>query len=163
MSCAVLEDYNSYLLQLSDYAPDVLFTLPALSAGFHAAVEVLVSTRNDDAVGNALFVLRAIVTHDSLLPSASAPPKWAEYSAAIRTVFAEQHPRMIKHLLIGVVEYFPHESLHTVATILRATAGVWPNELAACLPGAVEAIPPKAVAPAAKSVFMNQVTRCALI
>ncbi|KZW02101.1 ARM repeat-containing protein [Exidia glandulosa HHB12029] len=154
----VLDDYINYLLQLSDHAPDVLFTLPGLSAGFHAAVEVLTSTRNDDAIGNALFVLRAILVHDSLRASPTAPPKWAGYATAIRSVFAEQHPQLIKNLLTGVVDDFPHETLHTVSVILSAMAAIWPNELAACLASSLEAMPTKAVAPAAKAMFLNQVT-----
>ncbi|EJD55376.1 ARM repeat-containing protein [Auricularia subglabra TFB-10046 SS5] len=154
----VLEDYINMMLQLSDHAPDVLFTLPGLSAGVQAAVELLGSTRSDDGLCNALFVLRAAVVHDSLRPSPGAPPKWAEYGAAIRAAFADQHARVLRQLLTGVVEDFPHDSLHTVATILRAMAGVWPAELAACLPAAVEAIPPKLVAPAAKTTFLNQVS-----
>lgn len=165
----MLEDYTSLSLHLTDLAPDALYTLPALQAAFLGSVEVLAVSRSDDAIGNALFFFRAVLTHDSLRPGSVAgtpagtpapgdqPPKWPSYAVAIRTAFAEQHVRLLTVMLSGIVEDFPNESLHTVSTLLRAMAMVWPQELATGLPLAVEAMPATSVARETRAAFLTQI------
>ncbi|KAH7104256.1 ARM repeat-containing protein [Auriculariales sp. MPI-PUGE-AT-0066] len=167
----VLEDYVHLAFQLSDCAPDALYTVPGLSAAFHGAVEVLAVSKSDDAIGSALYFFRAVFYHDALrldsaLSSAPGtpagtpgpiPPKWPEYALAIRAAFAEQHVRLLQALLSGVVDDFPNESLHTIGTLLRAMATIWPTELAQALPVAVDAISSKSLARESKAAFLTQI------
>ena len=143
----VVEDYIRLLLQMVDFAPDILFTSPAFPASFGSAVagSTLVQI---DICYLALEFLRVVLTHDALSPPTGAggvavvpPPKFPIYAQAVRNVFSEQGFNLLGCLLTGFVGDFDEETTSQVVTIVRTISAVWPTEITAWLPSVVERLP----------------------
>ena len=141
----VIEDYVRLLLQIVDFAPDILFPSPAFPASFGAAIAGLTLVQVEICYV-ALEFLRIVLTHDALLPPTSGvegtpavvPPKFPIYAQAIRDVVVKQGFQLLGCLLTGFVGDFDEDTTSQVVTIFRAMSGTFPAEMGAWLPAVVE-------------------------
>jgi transportin-3 len=138
----VVEDYIRLLLQMVDFAPDILFPSPAFHASFGSAIAGLTLVQVDISY-LALEFLRIVLTHDALSRNAgvTVPPKFPIYAQAIRVVFAEQGFQLLGCLLVGFVGDFDEETTSQVVTIFRTICAVWPSEISSWLPSVMEQLP----------------------
>ncbi|OCH94769.1 ARM repeat-containing protein [Obba rivulosa] len=154
----VIEDYLQMLLQMIEYTPDVLFPSSAFPVAFRAAMLAL-SLVQSDIVFAALDFVRMIVTHDCLsLQSATPPPKFPLYAAAIRPVVEKEGPELVSYLLSGLVGDFPEESASLVVTILRVLAALWPTQLLSWLPVVLQQLPSTSMPEQAKRQFLTDIS-----
>lgn len=154
-----MEDYLQMLLQMTDYAPDVLFTSPAFPIAFRAAMAALTLVQAD-IVFAALDFIRSVITHDCLDPSLSSPPpKFPIYAAAITPVIEQEGPALTGYLLAGVVGDFPEESTSTVIGVFRRLASLWPTRLLSWLPVVLQQLPSASAPDQAKTEFVNDMSR----
>ncbi|TDL28505.1 ARM repeat-containing protein [Rickenella mellea] len=136
----VMEDYVQLLLQMVDFAPDILFESSAFSLSIRATIAALTMIHSD-IIFASLDLIRIILTHDSLQNGTVMPPKFPIYASTIRQVFDMEGPQLLGYLLAGLVGDFPEESTSTVVSIFRGVASVWPNQLLAWLPQVLEQLP----------------------
>ncbi|OBZ78618.1 Uncharacterized protein C11G11.07 [Grifola frondosa] len=96
----VMEDYLQMMLQMIEFAPDVLFTSPAFAIAFRAAMAAL-TLIHSDIIFAALDLIRSILTHDCLAPVSNVPPppKFPLYAAAIRPVIEKEGLELTGYLL----------------------------------------------------------------
>lgn len=153
-----MEDYLHMLLQMIDYAPDVLFPSPAFPIAFRAALASL-TVIHTDIIFAALDFIRGIVTHDCLIPSSTPPPTFPIYAGAIRPVVQKEGPELTGYLLSGTVGDFPEESASTVVTIFRQLAALWQQDLLSWLPVILQQLPASAVPDQVKAQFLTDMTR----
>ncbi|KAH9837030.1 ARM repeat-containing protein [Rhodofomes roseus] len=155
----VMEDYLHMLLQMLDYAPDVFFPSPAFPVAFKAALAAL-TVVHTDIIYAALDLIRGIVTHECLVPPASAlpPPKFPIYAAAINPVVQKDGPELTGYLLSGMVGDFPEESTSMVVTIFRQLAALWQRELLSWLPMVLQQLPVTAVPDQSKTQFLTDMS-----
>ncbi|KAH8102540.1 ARM repeat-containing protein [Cristinia sonorae] len=154
----VLEDYSQMLLQIFNFAPDVLFPSPAFPSAIRAAITSLTLVQAD-VVFAALEFLHGVVTHDSLLPSSSPPPKFPTYAAAIRSVIEKDGLELSGYLLSGLTGDFPEETAPFIVDIFRSLATLWSSQLLAWLPTILQQLNGIVVPDQAKSAFLADVTR----
>lgn len=154
-----MEDYLQMLLQMIDFTPDVFFPSPALAVAFRAAMAALTLVHSD-IVFAALDLIRTILSHECLQPSTQPPPpKFPIYAAAIQPVVEREGAELTGLLLAGTIGEFPEESMHMVVTIFRVLGSLWPTQLLAWLPPAVQQLPSSTVTDPAKTTFVSDVTR----
>ncbi|GBE77835.1 ARM repeat-containing protein [Sparassis latifolia] len=150
----VMEDYLQMLLQLLEYAPDVLFPSPAFPIAFRAAMAAL-TVIHTDIVFAALDFIRNILTHDCLTTTSTAPPpKFPLYAAAIRPVVEKEGLELSGYLLTGLVGDFPEDSTSIVVTIFRMMASLWQAQLLSWLPVVLLGLPSTSAPDQAKTQFM---------
>ncbi|KAI0361316.1 ARM repeat-containing protein [Trametes cingulata] len=153
----VLEDYLQMLLQMIEFTPDVFFPSPAFAVAFRVAMAALTLVHSD-IVFAALDLLRTIFSHDCLVPTSEPPPpKFPIYAAAIRPVVEREGQELISLLLSGLVGDFPEEAIGMVVTIFRVLGGLWPTQLRAWLPPAVQQLPSTAAPDQVKSLFLTDI------
>ncbi|PPQ73527.1 hypothetical protein CVT26_010338 [Gymnopilus dilepis] len=154
----VLEDYIQMLLQYTTLAEEVLFASPAFPVAFRCAMAGL-TVVHSDIVFAALDLFRSILTHDCMEPiTASSPPKFAIYSAAIRDAMDKEGLQFVACILNGLVGDFPEDSNAIVVSIFRALVYVWSTQLVVWLPAVLEQLPPTSVPNEAKAQFLREVT-----
>lgn len=147
------------LLQMIDYAPDILFPSPAFSIAFKAAMASLTLVQTD-IVFAALDFIRSVITHDCLDPSLpSPPPKFPIYAGAIRPVVELEGPALTGYLLTGIVGDFPEESASTVITILRHLSKLWPAQMLQWVPVVLQQLPSASTPDQAKTDFLHDMNR----
>ncbi|RPD64848.1 ARM repeat-containing protein [Lentinus tigrinus ALCF2SS1-6] len=153
----VMEDYLQMLIQMIDFTPDIFFPSPALAIAFRAAMAALTLVHSD-IVFAALDLIRTILSHECLQPTVQPPPpKFPIYAAAIRPVVEREGAELSGLLLSGTVGDFPEESMPMVVTIFRVLSSLWPTQLLAWLPPAVQQLPPAMVTDAVKTTFISDV------
>ena len=154
-----MEDYLQMLLQMIEFTPDVFFPSPALAIAFRVAMAGLTLVYSDIAYA-AIDLIRSILAHDCLAPSSQPPPpKFPIYAAAIRPVVESEGATLTGYLMSGLVGDFPEESVHMVVTIFRVLASLWPTQLLAWLPPAVQQLPSAAAPDAAKAAFVADINK----
>ncbi|KAF8525095.1 ARM repeat-containing protein [Hysterangium stoloniferum] len=138
----VIEDYIRLLLQMVEFAPDLLFSSPTFLTSVITALSGLTLVQADICYLTLDF-LRIVVTHDCLYPARqrAVPPKFPLYAQAIREVFAKQGFQILGFLLTGFVTDFDEDAAPIVITIFRSLSAVWPTEVASWLPTVVEQFP----------------------
>ena len=147
------------LLQMVEFTPDVFFPSPAFAVAFRVATAALTLVHSD-IVFAALDLLRTILTHDCLAPSAQPPPpKFPIYAAAIQPVVEREGADLTSYLLAGLVGDFPEESIPMVVTIFRVLGAIWPSQLMTWLPPIVQALPSASVPDAVKTNFVTDIGR----
>ncbi|KAG2755573.1 ARM repeat-containing protein [Suillus brevipes Sb2] len=153
----VLEDYVQLLLQLIRMAPDVFFQSSAFPLAFRATMAAL-TLIHSDLVFASLDLFRDILTHESLTPSSSPPPKFPIYSSAIKAVMDKEGFEFVGYMLSGLVGDFPEDSTAIVVTIFRAVALLWSTQLVAWLPPILQQLPPSSAPNQVKQQFLLDVT-----
>lgn len=147
------------LLQMIDYAPDILFPSSAFAFAFQASMAALTLVQAD-IVFAALDFIRNVLTHDCLDPSLpSPPPKFPIYASAIRPVIEREGQTLTGYLLAGIVGDFPEESASTVIGIFRVLAALWPTQLLSWLPLVLQQLPSSAAPDQSKTDFLNDINR----
>ena len=147
------------LLQMIDYAPDILFPSSAFIVAFRAAMAALTLIQAD-IVFAALDFIRSVLTHDCLDPSLpSPPPKFPIYASAIRPVIEQEGAALVGCLLTGIVGDFPEDTLSAVVSILRAVSQLWTSQFLSWLPLILERLPASGVPHEAKTQFLSDITR----
>ncbi len=154
----VMEDYLRMLLQMVDYAPDIFFTSPAFPVAFRVAMAGLTLVQAD-IIFSALDLIRNILAHECLAPSANPPPKFPLYAAAIKPVVQKEGLEFTGCLLSGLVGDFPEDSTASVITIFRVLAELWPSQLLSWLPAVLQQLPSASSPDQAKATFMSDVTQ----
>ncbi|KAI0080303.1 ARM repeat-containing protein [Panus rudis PR-1116 ss-1] len=154
----VMEDYLQMILQTLDYAPDILFTSPALGVAFRAAMAALTLVQTD-AVFAALEIIRSILTHDSLVPSPTQPPEYATFAANIRPVVEQEGLALCGYVTSGLTGDFPEETTAAVVAIFRPLAALWPNQLVSWMTAVLQQLPSTSVPDQAKSTFVSEMQR----
>lgn len=157
--CSVLEDYLQLLLQMTDYAPDVLFESSAFPVAFKVTLAAL-SLIHSDVIFAALNFLRIVMTHDCLIPHAlsATPPKFPIYAAAIRQVVDKEGFDLVGLLLTGLVGDFPEETSSSSISIFRTLATLWSAELLAWCPAVLQRLPTSSAPDQAKTQFMKDLS-----
>ncbi|KAL5518958.1 MTR10 [Sanghuangporus vaninii] len=154
----VVEDYLHMLLHLFEKRPDVFIESPAFPTAFRIAI-ISLTLIQSDIIFASLDLLRGIVTHDSLDPSLkNPPPKFPSYAAAVRQVVASEGMEMTAKLLGGLINDFPEETVSLVVTIFRMLAVLWPEQLLAWFPEAINNVPMPASFGPAKQQLLSDVT-----
>ncbi|KAG1862183.1 armadillo-type protein [Suillus subluteus] len=153
----VLEDYVQLLLQLIRMAPDVFFQSSAFPLAFRATMAAL-TLIHSDLVFASLDLFRDILTHESLTPSSSPPPKFPIYSSAIKSVMEKEGFEFVGCILSGLVGDFPEDSTAVVVTIFRAVALLWSTQLVTWLPPILQQLPPTSAPNQVKQQFLLDVT-----
>ena len=155
--CVVVEDYIRLLLQMVDFAPDIMFPSPAFPASFGAAVAGLTMVQIDICY-LALDFLRVVLTHDALSPNTGSalpvPPKFPLYAQAIQEAISKQGFQLLGCLLTGFVGDFDEDTTSQVVTIFRAMSATWPGEMSSWLPSVVDQLPSNLPVPV-KEQFLN--------
>ncbi|RDX50448.1 ARM repeat-containing protein [Lentinus brumalis] len=153
----VMEDYLQMTLQMIDFTPDVFFPSPSLAIAFRAAMAALTLVHSD-IVFAALDLIRSILSHDCLQPPTQPPPpKFPVYAAAIQPVVEREGAELTALLLSGSVGDFPEEAMQMVVTIFRVLGSLWPTQLLAWLPPAVQQLPSTTVTDAVKATFISDI------
>ncbi|KAG5647647.1 hypothetical protein DXG03_009000 [Asterophora parasitica] len=153
----VLEDYLQMLLQLVDHGPDIFFQSSAFPLAFRAAMASL-TVVHTDIIFASLDLFRIILTHDCLVPTtASPPPKFPLYAAAIRAVFEKEGYELVGYLLSGLIGDFPEDSTSAVVSIFRVISFVWTAQLVSWLPAVLQQLPTVAAPNEAKTQFLSDV------
>lgn len=153
----VLEDYIQMLLQFVSLAPDILFGSSVFPLAFRAAMTGL-TVVHTDIIFAALDFFRVVVTHDCLEPQAVSPPKFPNYATAINDAVSANGLTLVACILNGLVGDFPEEAMPTIVSIFRMMAYVWPTQLLAWLPQALEQLPPQSGPIQAKTQFLSEVS-----
>lgn len=155
-----MEDYLQLLLQMLEFAPDVLFPSAALPIAFRAAMASLTLVQAD-VVFAALDFISSVISHDCLnqSPTTPPPPKFPAYAAAIQPLIAKEGQELVGYLLAGLTGDFPEETASKVVSIFRTMAGNWPTALLSWLPPVVQQLPSGLIPDPVKTQFMNDVTR----
>ncbi|KAG2074990.1 ARM repeat-containing protein [Suillus decipiens] len=153
----VLEDYVQLLLQLIRMAPDVFFQSSAFPLAFRATMAAL-TLIHSDLVFASLDLFRDILTHESLTPSSSPPPKFPIYSSAIKAVMEKEGFEFVGYILSGLVGDFPEDSTAVVVTIFRAVALLWSTQLVTWLPPILQQLPPSSTPIQVREQFLLDVT-----
>lgn len=155
-----MEDYLQMLLQMLEFAPDILFPSAAFPVSFKAAMAALTLVQADVVFAGLDFISN-VITHDCLLPPAGGPPppKFPVYAAVIRPMVEKEGPDLVGYLLSGLTGDFPEESTSTVVTIFRTMASQWPSALLSWLPPVLQQLPVGSVPDSAKTQFMTDMTR----
>lgn len=161
-SFTVIEDYLQMLLQLFNFAPDILFPSPAFPVAIRAAVTALTLVQSD-IIFAALDFLANVITHESLIPKAAPPPKFPIYAAAIRSAVDKDGLELSGCLLSGLTGDFPEEAAVTIVSIFKTLATFWSSQLLAWIPGILQQLSPACVPDHAKSEFLNEMTRYDLL
>ena len=156
----VLEDYLQMLLQLVDLAPDVYFQSSAFPLAFRASMAALTLVHSD-IIFASLDLFRITLTHDSLLPYPSPPPKFPVYAAAIQAVVDKEGFDFVGYLLAGLVGDFPEDSTSAVVSIFRAISALRPSQMLSWLPSIVQQLPTATAPKQAQTQFLNEVTKYA--
>lgn len=146
------------LLQLVEYAPDVLFTSQAFPITFRAAMAGL-TLIHSEIVFVALDFVRSVLTHDCLVPQPNPPPKFPIYAAAIRPVIDKEGMEFVGCLLTGITGDFPEESVSSVVTIIRTISMLWSAQLLSWLPVVLQQLPSATTPDQTKTTFLTEVTR----
>lgn len=115
---------------------------------------------HSDLVFASLDLFRDILTHESLTPSSSPPPKFPIYSAAIKAVMDKEGFEFVGYMLSGLVGDFPEDSTAVVVTIFRAVALLWSTQLVGWLPPILQQLPPSSAPNQVKQQFLLDVTKC---
>ncbi|ETW87387.1 hypothetical protein HETIRDRAFT_431738 [Heterobasidion irregulare TC 32-1] len=152
----VLEDYLQMLLQMADFAPDLFFESSAFPIAFRVALAALTLVQTD-IIFASLDLIRVILTHDCLSPTAPTPPppKFPVYAAAIRQVIDKEGFELVGLLLTGTVGDFPEESTSATITIFRSLSGLWSTEVLSWVPPVLQRLPPSSAPDEAKARFMT--------
>ena len=153
----VLEDYIQMLLQFVSLAPDILFVSSGFPLAFRAAMTGL-TVVHTDIIYAALDFFRVVLTHDCLEPQAVSSPKFSIYAKAIHDAVSANGLTLVACILNGLVGDFPEEAIPTIVSILRMFAYIWPTQLLAWLPQALEQLPPQSVPIQAKTQFLSEVS-----
>lgn len=153
----VLEDYVQLLLQLIRMAPDVFFQSSAFPLAFRATMAAL-TLIHSDLVFASLDLFRDILTHESLTPSSSPPPKFPIYSSAIKAVMEKEGFEFVGYILSGLVGDFPEDSTAVVVTIFRAVALLWSTQLVTWLPPILQQFPVSSTPIQVREQFLLDVT-----
>ncbi|KAH7928534.1 ARM repeat-containing protein [Leucogyrophana mollusca] len=153
----VLEDYVQLLLQLAEMAPDIFFQSPAFPLAFRATMAAL-TLIHSDLVFASLDLFRMILTHDCLSSTASPPPKFPVYAAAIKAVIDKEGFEFVGYLLNGVVADFPEDATSAVVTIFRSISLLWSSQLLSWLPLILQNLPSASAPNQAKQQFLVDVT-----
>ncbi|KAG1757672.1 armadillo-type protein [Suillus lakei] len=153
----VLEDYVQLLLQLIRMAPDVFFQSSAFPLAFRATMAAL-TLIHSDLVFASLDLFRDILTHESLTPSSSPPPKFPIYCSSIKAVMEKEGFEFVGYMLSGLVGDFPEDSTAVVVTIFRAVALLWSTQLVTWLPPILQQLPPSSAPNQVKQQFLLDVT-----
>ena len=148
------------LLQLVDFAPDVYFQSSAFPLAFRASMAALTLVHSD-IIFASLDLFRITLTHDSLLPYPSPPPKFPIYAAAIQAAVDKEGFEFVGCLLAGLVGEFPEDSTSAVVSIFRAISALWSPQMLSWLPPAVQQLPTTTASKQAQSLFLSEVTRFA--
>jgi transportin-3 len=153
----VLEDYLQMLKQMIEHTPDIFFESPAFILVFQPLMAALTLVQTD-VVWAALELLSQIFNHNCLEPSPNPPPKFPIFAAAISEGIEKNGFELIGYILAGLVGEFPEESLPTVVTSIRTLAALWPAQLLAWLPVALQGLPPASAPMQARSQFVAEMT-----
>lgn len=154
----MLDDYAHLLNDVISDAPSVLF----LSPTFPGAVQSTLSTLTlltPQTVLAALDVIRAIIGHDSLQYDPSDPSMagyvavYPMYAQSIRTVVDAVSLQLVGILLDSLVAAL-EDTTSNVLTVFRMLSVQFPNQLAAGIPSAVEALSSKVVSSEEKNEFL---------
>jgi transportin-3 len=98
------------------------------------------------------------VTHDCLEPQAASSPKFSIYAAAINGAVNANGLTLVACILNGLVGDFPEEAIPTIVSILRMFAYIWPTQLLAWLPQALEQLPLQSGPIQAKTQFLSDIS-----
>ncbi|THH18937.1 hypothetical protein EW146_g2139 [Bondarzewia mesenterica] len=152
----VLEDYLRMLLQMVDYSPDLFFQSSAFPIAFRVALAALTLIQSD-IIFASLDLIRIILTHDCLSPTATTPlpPKFPIYAAAIRQVVEKEGFELIGLLLTGLVGDFPEETSSSIITIFRVLSGLWPTQVLSWVPPVLQRLPVSSAPDEAKARFLT--------
>ena len=144
------------LLQMADFAPDLFFESSAFPIAFRVALAALTLVQTD-IIFASLDLIRIILTHDCLSPTAPTPPppKFPVYAAAIRQVIDKEGFELVGLLLTGTVGDFPEESTSATITIFRSLSGLWSTEVLSWVPPVLQRLPPSSAPDEAKARFMT--------
>lgn len=159
-----MEDYIQFLIRIQEFIPEILFLSPSYSNTFRAALSTLTMYQPEIVSPTLEFVL-ATLRHDALSsevpapPAPPPPPNYPLFAAAIRGVLAEQGFTLVGLLLGGLLMHFPEESTSTVVTCFRMLAQLFPQQVLAWLPSAIEQIPVASLPAQAKTAFITEYTR----
>jgi transportin-3 len=145
------------LLQYVSLAPDILFGSSVFPLAFRAAMTGL-TVVHTDIIFAALDFFRVVVTHDCLEPQAASSPKFSIYAAAINDAVNANGSTLVACILNGLVGDFPEEAMPTIVSIFRMFAYIWPTQLLAWLPQALEQLPLQSGPIQAKTQFLSDVS-----
>ena len=154
----VLEDYLQMLKQMIEHTPDILFESTAFVHALRPTMAALTLVQTD-VVWAALDFIRLILNHNSLEPSPNPPPKFPVYASAISQAIEKEGFELLGYILAGLIGEFPEESVPTVVTSIRSLASLWPSQLLAWLPLALQGLPAAAVPMQARSQFLVEMNR----
>ncbi|KAG8906064.1 Nuclear import receptor [Tulasnella sp. 417] len=153
-SLAVIEDYLHLLIQMLTFCPDYVLLSPSFPSSFPSVLTALTRV-HPDIISSALDLLRMILGHESMTPSAAQPAKYVQYATAIRQTVSVNGFQFVGLLLSGMVTTFPEDSVRLVASLFRLLAGGWRAELATWLPPAVQQLPAASLPMEARAKFLT--------
>ncbi|KAF8213141.1 armadillo-type protein [Mycena galopus ATCC 62051] len=156
----VIEDYLRMLTSMVPSAPDIFFQSSAFPLAFRTAMAAMTLVHSD-IVFASLDLFQLILTHDCLDPgpSASKPPKFSLYAAAIHAAVEKDGFQFLGYLLNGLVGDFPEDSISIVVSIFRTLALLWGAQLLSWLPSVLQQLPISAAPQQAQAQFLSDVSR----
>lgn len=149
------------LKQLIEQTPDIFFESTAFAHTLRPTMAALTLVQTD-VVWAALELIHLILSHDSLEPSPTPPPKFPIFAAAINQVVEKEGFELLGYILAGLVGDFPEESVSTVVTTIRRLSALWPQQVIAWLPLALQGLPAPAAPVQARSQFLADMNKLGL-
>lgn len=145
------------MADLVEFFPEAVFLSSVFPAAFQSTLSTL-TLLSPQIVLTALDTLRAIISHESLLPPSGptpSPPTWPTFAENIRGVVATTSVQLVGILIDGLVEGV-EDSSSSILTVLRVLSLQFPDALEAGIPPALERLNAKLVSTPEKVEFMGK-------
>lgn len=149
------------LLQMIDVNPEIFFNPNIFPSVFGTSLAGL-TVVHSDVVFATLELFRAIVMHDCLRPNAQGE-EYTQWANVIQGVVREQGYSLTGYLLSGMIGDFPEDAITNVVSIFRVLTTMFPNDMLAWLPGVLQQLPATSAPTVAKSQFLVNLTRYAVL